>query len=319
MLRAIVFSTGYALFVVFFPWEVISRAGFTDFYNYVDYFDFAAGGVSKIERYQLSTLKEYFFGEVLWDALILQLAGITGEARIALRIVSFFILFVWGYFLFTRAQFGVALLFLLHPVAIDVAMSGIRNGLAWSLVIIALSLRSKIARATLFVIGSFIHSATLVLFILYYFTQLTLRVLKGRTVLISGIGVGVIAGLALTIGSKIVLEALGDRRAGEEYLVGGGSVMQASIWGILVFLQCTSGREYIRRNIFVIAILAWYLTMNPFIPWSFRVWGSLLPVIALSVMNLPPQKRQLFMYLYSGYLVLWYLYWTKLFEYWYPA
>ena len=155
--------------------------------------------------------------------------------------------------------------------------------------------------------------------IFYYFTKLASRFLKGKTLLFGGLGIGVLIGLMLTVGNEFVLGAIGDRRQGENYLVGGGSLMQASLWGALLCFQCMSGRAYIRQNIMVIAVLAWYLTMNPFIPWSYRIWGAFLPVIAVSAMNLSPRKRQLFIYLYSGYVALQYFYWTKLFYYWYPA
>lgn len=318
MLLAVLFAAAYALVVVLFPWDMISRGDFLDFENYAEYFE-ATKNVSRIELYGLSTLTQYFVEEVLWDVLVRTLIGVTGDATIALRVISYFVLFVWALFLFRRIPYGVALLFLLHPIVIDVAMSGIRNGLAWSLVIIGLSVRPKGVRAALFVVGSFIHSTTFVLLVLYYGMQLMARLLKGKTILIAAIGSGVVVGLALTIGSHLVLGALGDRRVGEDYLVGGGSLLQASIWGILALFQCLSGREYIRRNSFVIAVLAWYLTMNLLIPWSFRVWGAFMPVIAVSAFQLSADKRQVFLLLYGGYLIVWYLYWTKLFDYWYPV
>jgi hypothetical protein len=315
-LRAVAFAILYAAFVVLFPWDVIQRVGFADFDNYVQDFNYYSSvNLSRSEMYQLSTIREYFISEVLWDDLARTLTSLTGEAEIALRIISFFILLVWGVFLFKRMHQGVALLFLFNPTAIDVAMSGIRNGLGWSLAIIGLSVRSKALRFALFLTGSFIHSTTLILLALYYGTHLLLRMFKGRTPLIGAVGAGVAVGLALTIGNELVLGAIGDRRSGDEYVVGGGSFLQASIWGVLLLLMCASGREYIRRNVFVAAVLAWYLTMNPFIPWSFRVWGALLPVIAVSALELPKLQRQLFLSLYSGYLVLWYIYWTKLLEY----
>lgn len=315
---AVVFAALYALIVVLFPWELISRGGFPDFENYVEYFDVATANISRVELYGLSTLVEYFVEEVLWDATVRWLIGVTGEASITLRIISYFILFVWALFLFRRIPYAVALLFLLHPMVIDTAMSGIRNGFAWSLVIIGLSVRFRTVRAALFVLGSFIHATTFVLLVLYYGGQFVARLVRGKTVLIGAIGSGVVVGLALTVGSHIVLTALGDRRVGEDYLVGGGSLLQASIWALLLLFQCLSGREYVRRNIFVIAVLAWYLTMNPFIPWSFRIWGAFMPVIALSVFQLATDKRQAFLMLYAGYLLVWYLHWTKLFDYWYP-
>jgi hypothetical protein len=327
-LEAVMLSIGYALFVVFFPWGEISKSGFSDYEQYVEYFDyfynktdisFAEIYELPAEIYQLSTLKEYFTREALWFELVRWLTSMTGEASIALRIISFSILFVWCLFLLKRVSYGVALLFLLNPSAIDIAMSGIRNGLAWSLVIVGLTTQSKALKAALFLTGMFIHSATLVLVILYYSTALASRFIKGKTLLLCGLGIGVFIGLALTVGSELVLGAIGDRRQGENYLVVGGSFLQASLWAVLLYFQCMSGRAYIRQNIFVIAVIAWYLIMNPFIPWSYRIWGALLPVIAISAVNLSPYKRQMFLYLYSGYLVLQYAYWTKLFYYWYPA
>jgi len=327
-LIAVLLSIGYALFVVFFPWEEISRAGFTDYEQYVEYFDYFLNkndiSFSEVYRltaepYQLTSLKVYFSHEVLWFELVRWLNGLTGETAVSLHIVSYFILFVWGLFLFKRVSYGVALLFLFNPFAIDVAMSGTRNGLAWSLVILGLMTQSKALRAALFLTGMFIHSSTLVLVIFYYSTKLASRFIKGKTLLLGGLGIGVFIGLSLTVGSEFVLGVIGDRRQGENYLVGGGSLMQASLWGALLFFQCMSGRAYIRQNIFVIAMLAWYLTMNPFIPWSYRIWGAFLPVIAVSAMNLSLRKRQIFIYLYSGYVVLQYFYWTKLFDYWYLA
>lgn len=317
-LDAVTLALVYALFVVLFPWDLVSRGGFPDFESYVEDFNyFSAAGVAKRDLYEISTLGEYVVSEVLWHEAVRFLTDITGEAAIALRMVSFFILFVWAFVLFRRVHYGVALLFLFNPTAIDVAMSGIRNGLGWSFAIIAIGVRSRAVQAALFLTGVFIHTTTLVVAVLYYFTEFTLRILKRKAVLISGVGAGVFVGLALTIASQLVLGTLGDRRTGEDYLVGGGSILQASIWGILLFFQCLSGSDYIRRNSFVIAILAWYLTMVPFVPWSFRVWGCLLPLIAVSAIELSPRKRQLFLFLYSGYLMLQYLFWSKLFEHWY--
>ena len=218
---------------------------------------------------------------------------------------------VWSYFLFKRTRFSIALLFLLNPMVVDVAMSGIRNGLSWALILIAISSNSKIIRASLFFLTVFIHSTALILVAFYYITSYSTRKFKGNFLLSIGVGSGILVGLALTVGNELILGALGDRRSGASYVVGGGSFSQASLWAILLYFQCTSGAQYIRRNLLSITILAWYLTMNPFIPWSFRVWSAILPLIAYSAVQLPTRKRQLFLFMYVGYLVLQYVYWTK--------
>jgi len=328
MLLAVLFSIGYALFVLFFPWKNISRGGFPDFDTYVYHFDHYSNknNISFNEIYEipadrlhLSDLIKYFSHEVLWFQLVRWLNDLIGNTAKALHVISFFILFIWALFLLKHVKMGAALIFLFNPFIIDVAMSGIRNGLAWSLVILGLMTQSKILRAAFFLIGIFIHSTTIVLAILYYSTELASRFIKGRKLLLGGLSIGILLGLLLTVGSEQVLGAIGDRRRGEDYMVGGGSFNQASLWGILLCFQCTSGRLYIRKNIFVMAMLAWYLTMNPFIPWSYRVWSAFLPVIGASAMHLPNGKRQIFICLYLGYLAMQYLYWTKLFNYWYLA
>lgn len=319
-LVAVLLGLCYALFVVLFPWGTISRSGFPDFDSYViDYNYLIPQNESAIEFYQLSSLLEYFTNEVLWVELVRRLTALTGDASIALSIISFFILFIWGQFLFKRCSHGVALLFLFNPFAIDVAMSGIRMGLAWSLVIVGITTKSKTVRAALFLIGMFFHSSALVLALFYYSTKLVGRFTKGKLHLASGLGIGIFAGLALTVFREPIFSLTGDRRLAATYMVGNGSLLQASLWVVLLYSQCMSGLAYVKKNIFVIALISFYLILNLFIPWSFRIWSSFLPVIALSAMALPPRKRKMFIYLYTGYLVLQYLYWTKFFNYWYPA
>jgi hypothetical protein len=184
---------------------------------------------------------------------------------------------------------------------------------------LGLMTQSKWLRAVFFLTGIFVHSTTLVLVIIYYLIKLASRFISGKSLLIVGLGAGICLGLALTVFNQLVLGIIGDRRSGEDYVVGSYSFRQASVWAILLYFQCTSGSDYIRKNIFVISLLAWYQIMNLFIPASYRIWAALLPVVALSAMKLPARKRQIFLYLYSGYLVLLYLYWTKFFYYWHTS
>jgi hypothetical protein len=306
---AAVLSALYAAFVVLFPWRLVQVVPFSDFATYVEEF---SSPVSIREAYQISGLKQFYSLEVLWDEFVRGLTRLTGDVSVSLRMISFFILFVWAFFLFRRIHPVTALLFLFNPTAIDVAMSGLRNGWAWSLVILGMASKSRAARLTLFAIAVFMHSSTLVLLAIYYATRAAAKLWKGRRLAFSGAAVGVLVGLAVTIGTQLVFGWLGDRRLTEDYAVGGGSLLQASLWIIVLLLQFSSGNDYIKRNVFVIAILAWYETMNPFIPWSYRVWGAFLPVIAVSLLDLPTRKRQLAFYCYCGYFVLQWFYWTKL-------
>lgn len=316
--RVLIASLAYALFVVFFPWNDIAKQdGWRDFDTYVDYF--STQGPSKRELLDDGNFFGYFTYEILWDEIVRRLADTTGEPAIALRLLSFFICMVWGMYLFPRVPAGWALLFLLNPTSVEIAMSGIRNGFAWSLVILGLMTSVPVIRALMFLVAPFVHASSAALAALYLIGKITVALVRSKGALIfSLLSGGVVLGLVLTVGNELLLGFLGDRRIGQSYVRGGGSVEQMVFWAILLFTQLSSGREYLRRNALVIGLLAWYLVMNPFIPWSYRIWGAFIPVVAVSIWNLPPPKRTYMLYLWLGYLTLWYLYWTKLFDFWYP-
>jgi hypothetical protein len=293
---------------------LISRDGFPDFDEYILNLDYyISAEISRRELYDLSTILQFFTNEVLWNELLIFLHGFTGDSVISLRIASFFILFIFSLFLFRKVGVLYSLLFLINPSVIDVAMSGIRNGLAWALIVIALWVRSEIIRICLFVTSLFIHSTSLVILILYCVTRAAAAYFRERTLLFIGIIAGVGFGLALTVLNEMVLGAIGDRRSGAGYVVGGDSYKLSFVWMLLLFLQCTSGPKYIKENILSISVLAWYLVMNPFIPGSYRIWAALMPIVALSVINLPLRKRQIFLSLYICYLAIRYFYWSHLF------
>ncbi len=317
-LTTVVASLAYACFVVFFPWgEIAKQEDWKDFTRYVEHFNMQEP--SRVEWQGIDSIQGYFVGEVLWYEIMRWFTAYTGEAAIALRLVSFFICMVWGIFLFSRIPVGWALLFLLNPISLDVVMSQIRNGFAWSLIIIGLAASSLSIKWLMFVSAPFIHSSSAGLIALVLTAKMVAeRVRSKRALIIFMIVPGVMLGLALTVGNELVLGALGDRRVVVSYLQGDGSFLQMAFWAILLLAQLTSGKEYIRRNALVIGLLAWYLVMNPFIPWSYRLWGAFIPVIAVSIWDLPAAKRKYILYLWLGYLILWYLYWTKLFNWWYP-
>jgi|GEM_PF-6395053 len=311
-------SFAYALFVVFFPWEEISKQeAWRDFTGYVEYL---SSDISpRIEREGIDTLLGYFTSEVAWDEIMRWLTATVGSAAVALRISSFFICFVWGAFLFSRMPVRWALVFLLNPLSIDVVMSGIRNGFAWSLIILGLASSSHLAKLPMFGIAPFVHSSSAGLLSLIAVAKIVMAKIKSTIPLIVlPIASGAILGLALTIGNELVVGALRDRRVGDSYVQGGGSVLQASFWAILLLVQLASGKAYCRKHAIVTGLLAWYLTMNFFIPWSYRIWAAFIPVIAFAIWDLPAGKRRFILYLWLGYLVLWYAYWSKLFDVWYP-
>ena len=181
-LTVLLASLAYACFVVFFPWEEIRHDDFRDFDRYVDFFNSQAPPTT--EWYGIDSMIVYFHAEQLWIDLISWLTAKTGEAAIALRVISFLICVVWGTFLFSRMPIGWALPFLLNPTSIDMAMSQIRQGFAWSLVIIGLMASSLTIRGLLFVSASFFHTTSVGLVALYLSAKMSVAMVHSTRALI---------------------------------------------------------------------------------------------------------------------------------------
>jgi len=307
----------YASFIVFFPWIfIIKTEEIKDFDRVVEYYNSIQ--IPKSEIYGWTSLVQYLTGEALWDTIVLSLTSITGEASVSLHIISFFICMVWGIFLFSRMPVGWALAFLLNPISIDVVISGIRNGFAWSLVILGLMVTRIFFKYSILLITPFIHTSSVAFLMLIFSVKKIIRPLSSKlNVILIAVGSGAAIALSLTVFKDIVFSITGDRRAVYEYVRGGGSYLHMLFFIILIFTQLMCNIDYIKKHGIAISLIAWYLVMNPFIPWSFRIWGAAIPLIAYAIWELPGKKKQIILFLWIGNLSLWYLYWTKLFNYWY--
>lgn len=319
--RLRIYALAYATFVVLFPWEFVSREHFSDFDTYVTTFEYyQQTGTTIFDFYDIRTIVESFTSEVLWNLLVINLTNITQDPAISLRILSFFILFVFGVLIFktvgtSTPGLTIPLLFLLNPAVIDVAMSGIRNGLAWSLIVISYSNRSdklRVGEIALIIVAMFIHSTSILVASLLYATRYASKILSGKYLAVFGLVAGVAVGLAITVFNEVVIGAIGDRRIGSDYLTVGGTLAYASIWAILLVLMSSSGREYVKENAFQFSVLAWYITTNFFLPGAYRIWACLFPIIVFSIFRLSLARRRFFLSLYFVYLLLQYYYWSHL-------
>ena len=167
----ILLSLFYALFMVLFPWEEINKLGrFDDFMIYVENLDERIlDPRSIIERYNITTLLQYFTFEGLWDFILVSLMNLTdSNSELSLRIISFFIFFIWGLIIFRVLPFWWGLIFLINPVSVDIAMSAIRNGLAYGLFIFSIVYLKGPLKHITFFLTPFIHSSAVVLYVLYY-------------------------------------------------------------------------------------------------------------------------------------------------------
>ena len=314
--------------IVFFPWELINKIGdFDDFAIYEEnLIERVADPRSIIERYGIEGPLAFFTFEGLWDMILVQLMSITNNnAFLSLRMISFFILFSWALITFKRLPFWWGVLFLINPTSIDLAMSGLRNGFAYSIFAIALFYLPFIARNLLIWTTPFIHSTSIILIGFYYSAGIWLKynLIKGErffskrtNVLIIAFIPGLLIGIILGFLSEFILTAIGDRRALIAQQSYKPSLQQALFWWILLLTQFTCSSDYLKKNYFQTNLITWFCFMNLSISWSSRVWAATIPFIAISIWNLPKEKREFILILWIVYLVLQYLYWSHLFFWW---
>lgn len=318
----------YALFVVFFPWELVSKLGyFDDFRTYEKGLAYRIkDSRTIIEMYNIEGPLRFFTFEGLWDMTLVSLMSLTNDnVYFSLRIVSFFILFAWGLITFRRLPFWWGLLFLLNPTSIEVAMSGLRNGFAWSILALAIFYLPFLLRNVVIWMTPFIHSTSIILIGFYYTSNIWFKynLIKGKKFfsrktnsLIIAFFPGLLIGVLLGFAAEFFLLAIGDRRAAIVTQSYDPSLLQSLFWWILLFTQFTCSSDYLRKNCFQTNLVTWFCFMNLTISWSSRVWAAAIPFIAISIWNLPRKKREFILILWISYTVIWYLYWSNLFFWW---
>ena len=321
-------SVIFALAVVLFPWDAINKVGFfEDFLVYeINLEQRMEDPRSIIERYGIDGPLTFFTFEGLWDMTLVRLMYLTdNNAFVSLKIISFLTLLAWGLITFRRLPFWWGVLFLINPTSIDVALSGLRNGFAWSIFALAIFYLPFVARNLLMWTAPFIHSTSIVLIGFYYSSRIwfNFNLIKGKrffskksNAVIIAFLPGTVIGILLAFLSEMILLSIGDRRALIAQQSYDPSLLQALFWWILLFTQLSCSSDYLRKNSLQTNLVSWYCFMNLSISWSSRVWAAAIPFIAISIWNLPKKKRDFILALWVGYLTLWYFYWSNLFYWW---
>jgi hypothetical protein len=205
-------------------------------------------------------------------------------------------------------------------------MSGLRNGLSYSIFFLSLYYFKGVFKHLVMLSTLFIHSTAIVLVSFYYGLKIWFdhSLYKGKRFIFSkrlgsmfvSVVPGFVVGFLIAFVSEYILGSIGDRRALLAAQSYDPSLLQALFWYILLATQLTCSSEYIRKNSFQMNLISWYIAMNLTISWSSRVWAASIPFIAISIWNLPRGKRDFIILLWIFYLFLWFLYWTKLFFWW---
>ena len=309
--QAVLASLLFALFMLWIPWEDLLGKEFEDKQVYINNFLHLK---SIVEDKDLSGLRDFFFNEVLWDVLVRTAMDKLGiPIGVILGAVTFLCLFCFARYLAMRH--GVlSILLLVNPLVVDFAFSQLRMAFAVSLVLVALSLRSRVALYATLVMACFIHTA-MVLFIVMYLVAVQVSLwVKKRDFPVHTLAYIAMAGgalIALLIGPLrgSLLASVGDRRA--EYELGGATLSYASFWiGLLATVPLQKARFYASRfNLLSVACLATFTFATLMGVFAARFISALFPMLISLMLTLGRPVREVVLLMYVLYLGLQWHYW----------
>jgi len=200
----------YAFFFVYIiSWIDIKGHDFEDIVQYIRRMVYLHHGGKEGNYVGL----QWLTSEPLWKYIIMQLANIFDDYRLAMYWVSFVSLALHASFLFRRVPVLIAFIFLVNPMSVDLMMAQVRIALAFGLVLVAYDLESKKVAIPLLIAATLIHASMPIFIGMYYILyQLNQRVEPKKLYLVA-LGMGLLMALFMKFGMNPILHFIGDRRA----------------------------------------------------------------------------------------------------------
>jgi hypothetical protein len=300
-------------FLYYFPWAVINvTEGFRDFEGYVarfetlQYHDFIFSYLPSKERF--------------WDYIIIVNSSLVSDARVALSIISIMILLLWfriSYRYLSNSYSSLVLI--ISPPVIDVAFSGIRNGLSWALLFYILFVLRARARYILCIFPVYIHVTSLIPILFYVILVPFLKgTHNGRLLIFSCLFFpGLIIASVSIYGFVNIMDFMDDGRD-IAYLQRGSGFNKVSFWIILFFLFHKSYYKIwsieVLRPIAIVAfnLISFTIVVSFFIPWSERIIGVSSILLVPLVANFNKLDRLLFLSLFFVWNMVLFSYWTPI-------
>ena len=210
-IKNLLYSFLLAALVFVFPWETIYPWGLM-LSDYGTHFRHLEADNWYAKEY---TLKGIFnlSNQDLFKYLMFHLKLYFDDPKLILGLISSSIMFVWAYFCVSRKiNIFFACLFLFHPFAIDMLLNSIRNGLAFTLVILAVMIQTRIISYPLLLFAPFLHITASAGLLFYAIRDFVIDRLDAKIVIvIIIILIGVSSGIAPTIFGETLYSLVPDR------------------------------------------------------------------------------------------------------------
>lgn len=307
-------SLFYAILITQIPWDILKGVGFTDLQNYINRFnELASFGDSYINI--SGTFLGFFVSEGLWSYLLLGFARLDFDAGFSLSIISFLCSFTVCAYVLSKSKWYFSIFLLVNPLLVDLFLSQQRSALAFSLFLIALMNRRISIFIVIFCIAIFIHTASILLFSLYFISNFLVKKIKVtslKSINMRSLIVFTLFALTVAIGKDIVLTFINDRRGGG---IGESvSLAYASFWffALAVVVILCKTKNLIAVQI-CISLLVLFCISTLFGQYSARYLSFGYPFLIVCVSHLKGAYSPIFFMLIIFYQFIQWIYWWAFF------
>ena len=301
-----------ALLMAFIPWESLKGELFVDKTVYTNYFMYET---NRLDYIDLTRVTDFVTNEVLWHFLVRELIE-TWNLPLSAVFFGISALIIYCYStVILRNTHAIAVLLLLNPLVIDFAFSQFRLALAVSLLCIAFFAQTKLPiRAILATSAAFIHTASLLFFAVFIFSEVLSRFAErerfsARTMWWFSIGFGI--AISLTTGPlrESLLGFFGDRRA--EYAEISSSILYSSFWIFLGAVLFYQRRDFYlsKANIVALVILGVIAANMLTGGYSTRFLSAGFPFLICAIFSVRQQARRIVLAVFVMYTVAQWFFW----------
>lgn len=180
--------------------------------------------------------------------------------------------------------FWILLLILIFPNVIKNFIIHLRQGLAIAFFLIGWFSLSRSKKYFFFILTPFVHASFFLVIAMYF---LTLALQKLKFAFDVKFIVYFILGFVISFGLAFIASLLGMRQATEyEFIAADSSGLGFLFWLGILIIYISNGREFLRKNSFILGMIIFYLVTYFFVEVTARIFESVIILVLLASLEL---------------------------------
>jgi len=299
-------------FVYFISWTGILGKEFVDILNYLHRIDYLHHGGDEMAY----TGIKWVLSEPLWRWIVIGIGENFTNPRMALYLVSFVALLLYGNFLFRRVEFYVGIIFLFNPMFVNLIVEQVRIALAFSLVVFAYDMPFKKLSVPLLIMAFLIHASMPIFLGIYFILYKLNSWVEPKKYYLYALFTALFIALFMKYGLDLILTAIGDRHAGYGDIIDASSIAFSIVWFMIAMMLSIKADFQDSKNrilvAYAITIMSFFFFASALDIYGQRYVAVSIPIIIVAISYLPKHYKQATYVALFAYNMLMFKYWLEL-------